>query len=103
MKKKHEILEGKSLSEYQKKVLHVISDSTEKNYILEIFDIHEVKTTYTLTNGSDDFEDIRESTMHRLKQFSFMSHKILPSSDQVLRVKHFIPERFRAQVFVACL
>lgn len=95
---KHEILEGKKLSEYQKKVLHAISDITEKNYILEIFDAYEVKTTYTLTNGTDDFEDIRESTMHRLKQFSFMSHKILPSSDHVIRVKHFIQPESCANV-----
>lgn len=103
MKKKHEILGGKRLSEYQKKVLHVISDSKEKNYILEIFDVNEVKTTYTLTNGTDDFEDIRESTMHRLKQFGFLSYEMLLSSDRILRIKHFIPERFRVQVFIASM
>lgn len=100
---KHEILKGKKLSEYQKKVLHVISDSSENNYIIEIFDVQEVKTSYTITNGEDDFEDVLESTMKKLKTFDFIRSKSLPSSDRIIRTIHFIPERFRAQVFIACL
>lgn len=100
---KHEILEGKKLTEYQKKALHVISDSSENNYILEVFDVQQLKTSYTITNGDDDFEDIRESTMKKLKSFNFLYSKILPSSDRIVRTKYFIPERFRAQVFLACL
>lgn len=100
---KHEILEGKKITEYQKKVLHVISDSSENNYILEVFDVNEVKTSYTITNGEDDFEDVRESTMKKLKSFDFLRSKILPSSDRIVRTKYFVPERFRAQVFIACL
>ena len=100
---KHEILEGKKLTEYQKKVLHVISDSRENNYILEVFDVNEVKTSYTITNGEDDLEDERESTMKKLKSFDFIRSKILPSSDMIVRTKYFIPERFRVQVFLACL
>lgn len=100
---KHDFLKGKKLSEYQKKVLYIISDSSEKNYILEVFDVHEVKTSYTITNGEDDFEDVKESTMKKLKSFDFLSSKILPSSDSIVRTKYFIPERFRYQVFLACL
>lgn len=100
---KHEILKGKKLSEYQKKVLHVISDSSENNYIIEIFDVQEVKTSYTITNGEDDFEDVLESTMKKLKTFDFIRSKSLPSSDRIIRTIYFIPERFRAQVFIACL
>ena len=100
---KHEILEGKKLTEYQKKVLHVISDSSENNYILEVFDVQEVKISYTITNGEDDFEDITEATMKKLKSFNFLHSKILPSSDRIVRTKYFIPERFRVQVFLACL
>lgn len=100
---KHKILEGKKLTKYQKNVLHVISYSSENNYILEVFDVQEVKTSYTITNGEDDFEDIRESTMKKLKSFDFLHSKILPSCDRIVRTKYFIPERFRAQVFLACL
>lgn len=101
--KKHDVLKGKKLSEYQKKVLHVISDSNEKNYILEIFEVNKVKSTYTITDGENDFEDIRQSTMNKLKQFHFLLNKVLPSSVGVIRTKYYIPERFRAQVFIACL
>ncbi len=97
----HKILKGIRLSEYQKKVLYVLS--TEKSYILEIFDIHEVKTTYTLTNGCDDFEDLRKSTMAKLKSFNFITSKVLPSSETVIRTKYFIPEKFRHEIFLACL
>ena len=100
---KHEILEGKKLTEYQKKVLHVISDPMENNFILEVFDVNQVKTSYTITNGEDDFEEVRESTMKKLRSFDFLLSKILPSSDRIIRTKYFIPERFRAQVFIACL
>lgn len=103
MKKKHEILKGKKLSEYQKKVLHVISDSSEDNYILEVFDINECKTTFTITNGTDDFEDVRQSTMDKLRSFDFLWTKLLPSSDSIVRSKYYIPERYRAQVYIACL
>ena len=81
----------------------MISDSRENNYILEVFDVNEVKTRYTITNGEDDFEDVRESTMKKLKSFDFLSSKILPSSDRIIRTKYFIHERFRAHVFIACL
>ncbi|MDD4636504.1 MAG: hypothetical protein PHV66_02695 [Bacteroidales bacterium] len=97
----NEILTGQKLSEYQKAVLIVLT--TGKNYILEVFDIQEVKTTYTLTNGEDDFEDIRASTMRKLKLFDFISSKVLPSSEMIIRTKYYIPEKFLHQVFLLCL
>lgn len=103
MKRKHEILKGKKLSKYQKKVLHVISDSSENNYILEVWEMNTLKSTYTITDGENDLEDIRESTMDKLRQFDFLWNKQLPSSFEVIRTKHYIPERFRVQVFLACM
>lgn len=100
---KHEILQNKKLSEHQKKTLSVISDSRENNYILEVFDMDEMKTTFTVTNGEDDYVDLRESTMKKLWQFDFMFKKIMPSSERIIRMKHFIPEKFRYEVFKACL
>lgn len=100
---KHEILKGKKLTEYQKKVLHVISDSSENNYILEVWEMNTLKSTYTITDGENDFEEIRKTTMDKLLQLDFFRSKKLPSSFEVIRTKHFIPERFRAQVFSACL
>ena len=99
----HEILQNKKLSEHQKKILSVISDSIENNYILEVFDIDKMKTTFTVTNGEDDYADLKESTMKKLWQFNFIFKKILPSSDRIIRMKHFIPKKFRHEVFKACL
>ena len=80
-----------------------MADGSEKNYIMEVFDLDEMKTTFTLTNGDDDFEDVREVTMKKLWQFDFMHKSVLPSCDRIVRLKHFIPEKHRYDVFKACL
>lgn len=103
MSKKHAILDGKKLTEYQKKALLVISDAREQNYILEVWEMNTLKSTFTITNGEDDFEDLREPTMDKLRSFQFLWSKQLPSSFEVIRTKYYIPERFKAQVYVACL
>ena len=99
MKTQTEILEGKRLTKHQKNVLGLISG--ENCYILEIFDINEVKTSYIITNGEDDIEDVRELTMKKLKSFDFMRSQILPSSDRIIRTKHFIPEELKVKVYLA--
>lgn len=100
---KHPILKGKKLTEYQKKALHVISDANEKNYILEVWEMNTLKSTYTITDGDNDLEDIRSSTMKKLLQFDFIKTKKLPSSFEIIRTKYYIPEKFKAQVFSACI
>jgi len=100
---KYEILEGKKLTEYQKKVLYMISVSGDENYIIEVFYVNRIKKKYVITNGNDDFEDLTESTMNILRQFDFLHSKILSSSEIIIRTKYFIPERFRVDVFLACI
>jgi hypothetical protein len=100
---KNKIFYGRKLTEYEKKVLHLISDSSESNYILEVIDVNTGEIRYTITNGEDDFQDVRVSTMKKLKLFYFLRSKYLPSCDRIIRAKYFIPERFRSEVFSACL
>ena len=94
--------EIKKLTPHQKSILSVISNANENNYILEVFDIREVKSTYTVTNGEDDFLEVRNNTMEILKKLSFMYYTLMPSSDIILRQKHYISKKYRDAVFLYC-
>jgi hypothetical protein len=91
------------LSNYQKSILYVMSNAEENNYVLEVFDTRNQKYQYILTNGEDDFDIIRYSTIKVLENMDIFKIKDSPSSDTIVRQKIFLDPKVKDDVFRSCL
>ena len=85
------------LSKFQKNLLKQMID--EKLHIIEIMDwTNDFKTTYTVTDGENDYFDIRKRTFKAIEPL--LNYKQLCGSVEISRRKHTIKGEFLS--FLAC-
>lgn len=89
----------RKLSPHQVKIIEMMCDHKNPKFIHEIANYSNNEITYTLTNGQDDFFDIRPQTMNKLKKLDFLKNESLPGTYFIIRTKYFIHENNKVMVF----